>query len=140
MVCVSISAIDNSTKGTHRYRHDRHNTHFLTLHNRSKRYHHFPVYDKKGIQIGTKKAPIDANLKQFILLVNKGGFSIEDSLKLVTSNPARNLGLKNKGTLSIGNDADFCLVDSKLNLMDVFANGQQFLKEGKIIKSNYDVT
>jgi beta-aspartyl-dipeptidase (metallo-type) len=69
------------------------------------------VYDKKGIQIGTKKAPIDANLKQFILLVNKGGFSIEDSLKLVTSNPARNLGLKNKGTLSIGNDADFCIVD-----------------------------
>ena len=98
------------------------------------------VYDKKGIQIGTKKAPIDANLKQFILLVNKGGFSIEDSLKLVTSNPSRNLGLKNKGTLSIGNDADFCLFDSKLNLMDVFANGQQFLKEGKKIKSNYDVT
>ena len=95
------------------------------------------VYDKKGIQIG-QKSPI-TNLKQFILLVNKGGFSIEDSLKLVTSNPARNLGLKNKGTLSIGNDADFCLFDSKLNLIDV-ANGQQFLKEGKKIKSNYDVT
>lgn len=97
------------------------------------------VFDKKGNQIGTKKAPVDANLKQFTLLIKNGGLSIEKAVGLVTSNPANNLGLRNKGTIIEGNDADFCLFDSDLKLIDVFANGQQFLQNGKRLKSNYDI-
>ena len=95
------------------------------------------VFDKKGNQIGTKKAPVDANLKQFTLLIKNGG--LKKAVGLVTSNPANNLGLSNKGTIIEGNDADFCLFDSDLKLIDVFANGQQFIQNGKRLKSNYDI-
>jgi beta-aspartyl-dipeptidase (metallo-type) len=97
-------------------------------------------FDENGKAIGVRKAPIDANLKQIQALVKQGGLPIEDAFKLNTTNPAENLGLKHKGRVAVGYDADLCCFDEDLNLIDVFAKGQQMMKDKKIIvKGNFEL-
>ena len=95
--------------------------------------------DEKGAFIGVKKAPIDKNLNEVILLIQKGGVAIEDAFKLITTNPANNLGLKNKGRLEVGYDADLCAFDKDFKLQDVFARGQHMMRDTNIIvKGNFE--
>jgi beta-aspartyl-dipeptidase (metallo-type) len=94
--------------------------------------------DQAGKLIGFKKAPFELNLDQVIKLV-QNGLSITDAFKLITSNPAANLGLNRKGQIEVGRDADFCLFDDAFNLTEVFSGGKQMMKEGKVIvKNSYD--
>lgn len=96
-------------------------------------------FDIEGKEVGTKSAMIHKNLEETILLVKKGNLAIEDAFKLVTVNPAKNLGLPHKGSTKVHNDADFCCFDEDLNLVDVFARGQQMMKDGKVIvKGNFE--
>ena len=88
--------------------------------------------DDKGKLIGFRKAPVDKNLEEVISLIKKGGVSIEDAFKIITKNPANNLGLSNKGIIKVGADADFCVFDSDLKLMDVLAHGV-------LMMENYDL-
>ena len=88
--------------------------------------------DDKGKIIGFRKAPVDKNLEEVISLIKKGGVSIEDAFKIITKNPANNLGLTNKGIIKLGADADFCVFDSDLKLMDVLAHGV-------LMMENYDL-
>jgi beta-aspartyl-dipeptidase (metallo-type) len=92
--------------------------------------------NESGVQIGSRTAPIHENLNQAVQLVQKGGLDIEDAFKLITSNPAKNLGLKNKGLITVGADADFCAFDEKLRLQDVFARGKQMMKNTQIVAHN----
>jgi len=97
-------------------------------------------FDDAGNAIGVRKAPIDANFEQIIALIKQGGLPIEMAFKLNTINPAENLGLKHKGKIEIGYDADFCCFDEDLNLIDVFAKGQHMMKDKKIIvKGNFEL-
>ena len=86
------------------------------------------ITDKDGKTIGFKKAPINLNLQQVVLLIKEGKIPAGDAFKLITSNPANNLGLKNKGSIRVGYDADLCVFDTDFNLMDVFAKGRQMMK------------
>lgn len=96
-------------------------------------------FSEQGNAIGTKSALINKNLEETVLLVKEGNLPIEEAFKLVTTNPAKNLGLKNKGTIKVNNDADFCVFDDDLNLVDVFAKGQQMMKDGEVIvKGNFE--
>ena len=88
--------------------------------------------DDKGKLIGFRKAPVDKNLEEVISLIKKGGVSIEDAFKIITKNPANNLGLTNKGIIKVGADADFCVFDSDLKLMAVLAHGV-------LMMENYDL-
>ena len=72
-------------------------------------------------------------------MVAVAGFSKSDALQLVTLNPAKNLGLNNKGSIKVGADADFCIFEENLELTDVFSRGVQFLRDKKTLKSNYDI-
>ncbi|MCB0427072.1 MAG: beta-aspartyl-peptidase [Mangrovimonas sp.] len=95
--------------------------------------------DENGQVIGVRRAPIDQNLQEVVNLIQLGKVAIGDAFKIITTNPARNLGLKNKGQLVVGFDADLCVFDSNLNLVDVFARGQQMMANGKIIvKGNFE--
>ena len=95
--------------------------------------------DENGQVIGVRQAPIDQNLQEVVNLIQLGKVAIGDAFKIITTNPARNLGLKNKGQLVVGFDADLCVFDSNLNLVDVFARGQQMMANGKIIvKGNFE--
>lgn len=88
-------------------------------------------FDENGQPVGAKIAQVDKNLEEVINLI-KTGFPMEDALKLITTNPATNLGLKNKGQIAVGYDADLCCFDTDYNLTDVFALGQQMMTESKL--------
>ena len=96
-------------------------------------------FDAAGNVTGIKRAPIDKNLEEVVLLIQEGGVSISDAFKLITKNPARNLGLKHKGKIEVGFDADLCCFTQDLKLTDVFAKGQQMMKNGNIVvKGNFE--
>jgi beta-aspartyl-dipeptidase (metallo-type) len=90
--------------------------------------------NSKGEVMEFYKAPVDLNYKQVVKLVKKGGLSITDALKLVTSGPAKNLSLANKGIIDSDKDADLCFFDNDLNLTDVMAMGNWMMQDGKVIK------
>ena len=83
--------------------------------------------------IGFKSAPFDKNLEEVINLHKIGGLSLENSLKLITSNPAKNLGLKSKGHIKVNYDADLCFFDSNLKLTGVVANGKVMMRDGELL-------
>lgn len=87
--------------------------------------------DGKSVQV--VKAPINTNFKEVVDLIKLGNYPIEKAFRLITTNPAKNLGLKNKGKIEVGYDADLCVLDNQYNLSEVFANGKQCMSEGKII-------
>lgn len=96
-------------------------------------------FDSDGKPVGVKKARIDKNLDEAVLLVKEGGVPIEEAFKIVTSNPAKNLGLSHKGNIKVGNDADLCLFDHDLKLKDVFARGQLMMEDDQIkVKGNFE--
>ena len=83
--------------------------------------------------VGFKSAPFDRNLDEVINLHKIGGLALEESLKLITSNPAKNLGLKTKGHVQVNYDADLCFFDAKLKLTGVVANGEVMMKDNELI-------
>jgi beta-aspartyl-dipeptidase (metallo-type) len=89
--------------------------------------------DKNNNLVGFKSAPFDKNFEEVINLHKLGGIPIEDALKLITSNPAKNLGLKNKGQVKVNSDADLCFLNSDLELHTVIANGKFMMQEGVLV-------
>ncbi len=91
--------------------------------------------DEHGNVVGIRKAPFDQNLSQAVKLAQQG-IPLSDALKVVTRNPAINLGLPFKGRIAVGADADFCCLDDQLVLTDVFAHGARMMADGKVIAKN----
>ena len=89
--------------------------------------------DKNNNLVGFKSAPFDKNFEEVINLHKLGGFPLEDALKLITSNPAKNLGLKNKGEVKVNSDADLCFLNSDLKLNTVIANGKFMMQDGDLV-------
>ena len=89
--------------------------------------------DKNNNLVGFKSAPFDKNFEEVINLHKLGGIPIEDALKLITSNPAKNLGLKNKGQVKVNSDADLCFLNSDLEIHTVIANGKFMMQEGALV-------
>lgn len=92
------------------------------------------IKDGEGNIIGYRKAPIDLNFKQVVKLIKEGGINPAEAFKLITSSPARNLSLPHKGTIAVGNDADFCFLDKDYVLHDVIAKGELMMKDKVILK------
>ena len=61
-------------------------------------------------QAATGASGIETLLSLGLELYHNGSLKLETIIKAMTSNPAKILKI-NKGNLSIGNDADFCIVD-----------------------------
>ena len=92
--------------------------------------------DEQGNVIGFRRAPINENFNQAVALVKESKMDIGEAFKLITSNPAQNLGLKNKGKIAVGADADFCCLNENLELTDVFANGKQLMADQQLTVNN----
>ena len=90
--------------------------------------------NSSGEVIEFYKAPVDLNIKQVVMLIKKGRLPIADAFKLVTSGPAKNLSLVNKGIIDTDKDADLCFFDNDFNLTDVMAMGNWMMKDGTVIK------
>ena len=56
--------------------------------------------------------------------------SLEDAIDLATVNPAKNLGVYDtKGSIALGKDADFTVIDSDLNVYMTVSNGNVIYKK-----------
>ena len=64
-------------------------------------------------------------------LMNVCNLSLEEAIDKATINPAMNLKIdKNKGSINIGKDADFTIIDKNLNIYRTYVNG-------KLVYKNY---
>lgn len=72
--------------------------------------------------------------EQFVSCVHEHGFALTELLPLFTSNPAKILKLAGKGCLQKGRDADLLVLHKQtLEILHVFANGRQVVKEGEYV-------
>ena len=81
------------------------------------------------------KAPLHLNLQQVQKLVKEGGMPIEDAIRPVTTNPAKNMTLRTKGRIAPDYDADLCFFDNDLNLQNVIVGGTVWMQGGKLVKA-----
>jgi len=81
-----------------------------------------------GLDVGRLSSLYDA-VKESVQVI---GIPFEQAIRVITTNPAERLKLKNKGRLEVGLDGDCVLVDSvTLEITDVIAKGKPMLLGGK---------
>jgi beta-aspartyl-dipeptidase (metallo-type) len=90
------------------------------------------ILNAQGELTGYKKAPIDLNLWNVQQLLRETQVPAELSIGLLTSGPARTMGLKRKGRVAVGMDADFCLFDDRWDLQDVVSRGRFMMRGGSL--------
>ncbi len=83
-----------------------------------------------GLDVGTNRALLKAVQKAVL----DYDLSLDFVLKAVTSTPAMLYKLNRKGRLKEGMDADIVLLDDKLNVVTVIANGTIVVENGVLIK------
>jgi len=95
-----------------------------------------PIRDEDGNQVGMYIAPLDFNRREIRDIVNNKVAPFSEALKMVTTNPARILGISDeKGEIKEGYDADIVIADSVENLKigEVYAKGRKQVEDGKSI-------
>ena len=58
-------------------------------------------------------------------MVREVNVPLHEAVTMATQNPARAIGLRNKGSLSVGVDADFVVLSPRLDLVRTFACGEE---------------
>ena len=78
-------------------------------------------------------------LKEVKECITRENIPLEIAIKPITSNPAKVLGLTNKGRIAEGMDADFCLMTKDLEIEAVIARGQIMVEGGiPVVKGNFE--
>lgn len=86
-----------------------------------------PKFDKEGKFLKTDIADVKLLYEAIKNAILKDEIDISVAIKTITENPANILGLKNKGSIETGKDADLVIVDKKdLSLKKVMCNGRFF--------------
>lgn len=75
-----------------------------------------------------------SNLRELRDAVMVEDVPLETALRVLTSNPARILKLKQKGNIAAGLDADLLLLDEDLKIHSVFALGVRVVENGNLLK------
>ncbi len=92
-----------------------------------------PVFDEEGRMIKLAVGEIRKLYLEWRDLVQEG-FSLEDTLKLVTSNPARRAGIeRQKGSVEEGKDADLLILNEDLTIETVIAKGRLMMGQGQVL-------
>ncbi|MEA2066565.1 MAG: beta-aspartyl-peptidase [Thermotogota bacterium] len=89
-----------------------------------------PVFDKDGNLEGIKSAPVDTLMRTFRMLV-KAGISIENTLKLLSCNPAKIFGLLEEGVgqIKVNGLASFVIMSGdSMEITHVFGSGRLLYK------------
>ncbi len=98
-----------------------------------------PKFDEKGQYIGLNVGKVTTLYESFRDAVRNENIAIEVALKVVTSNPARNLKLDNKGGIGVGKDADMVLLDKDLEIDTVIARGQIMVRDKEaVVKGTFE--
>ena len=92
-----------------------------------------PEFDEHGkfLRLGVGKvSSLFSDVRDTIMNHN---VPIETALKVITSNPATILKLHQKGSISVGKDADLVLLDEDLEIDTVIAKGRIMIRQKEVI-------
>jgi len=92
----------------------------------------YSSYGESGELIEIGVAPCDGILKTIQNLVRKGE-PLDKALPFGTLNVANALGLKHKGAIEVGKDADLLLMDDALELNAVMAKGTIMMQDKRLV-------
>ena len=92
-----------------------------------------PIFDEKGNTVGVGVGNQKSILEEVRDMVKLERIAPEIAVQIVTSNVARVLKLTNKGSVAVGLDADFTIVDQEFSLQHVWARGQHMVENGRAI-------
>ncbi|MBE3094462.1 MAG: beta-aspartyl-peptidase [Actinobacteria bacterium] len=94
-----------------------------------------PKLDKKKEIVGMLVASVSSLYKEFIDIIKEEKMSIQDAVKVSSTNIAKHLKLDQKGEIKEGKDADLLVLDKgSLQIKYVIAKGKIMMKNEKIIK------
>ncbi|MBU1618758.1 MAG: beta-aspartyl-peptidase [Gammaproteobacteria bacterium] len=99
-----------------------------------------PVYNDHGELVGLEVGQVQTLYQVARQAVLEYKVPLPDAITAITAAPAAVLGLKQKGRIAAGMDADLVLLHkSDLTIRDVFAKGRQLVKDGKaIVKGTFE--
>jgi beta-aspartyl-dipeptidase (metallo-type) len=92
-----------------------------------------PFFDEKGEFKGLAVGTVSSLFTEVRDAVVNEKIPLDNALKVITSNPARNLKLKNKGSIQVGKDADLVLLNENLGIDTVIARGRIMIKNKEIM-------
>jgi beta-aspartyl-dipeptidase (metallo-type) len=98
-----------------------------------------PIFDAEGNVAKLGVGDIRCLFEDWQLLV-KAGLSMEQSLKIVSVNPARRVGLfESKGSLEAGKDADLLILGPDLEIDSALAKGRLMIHKKEIkVKGTFE--
>jgi beta-aspartyl-dipeptidase (metallo-type) len=91
-----------------------------------------PLFDEKGAFKGLEVGKVSTLFKEVRDAVREEKIPLEIALNVITSNPARNLRLTNKGSIQVGKDADLVLLDENLEIDTVISRGRIMIKHKEV--------
>ncbi|MFI8576466.1 beta-aspartyl-peptidase [Rossellomorea aquimaris] len=99
-----------------------------------------PNFDGDGELIGLQIGQVSSLYSEVKDAVLEEGIPLETAIKVITSNPAKILKLKQKGHVEVEKDADLVLLDKDtLEVNTVFAKGKLMVENGEaVVKGTFE--
>jgi len=91
-----------------------------------------PQFNDAGVLIGMGVGSAEVLWRDVRESVLNYGLTLEVALRTITSNVAKVLHLKNKGSICVGYDADLVALDEALQVQDVWAKGQCMVRNKQL--------
>ncbi len=93
-----------------------------------------PEFDENGETIGLKIGTMESLYKEVKDSIFDEKITIEEAIKVITSNNSKRFLLHNKGEIKVGKDADLVLVNKDdLDIRTVIGNGNVLMKDNELI-------
>ncbi len=93
-----------------------------------------PGFDEKGNLVRLEIGNPSSNLKELGDAVNNEGIPPETAIKVLTSNVASILKLKNKGYIAEGMDADLLFLNHGFEMVHLMAMGKWVARDGAVVR------
>ena len=99
-----------------------------------------PDFDEQGRLRGIGIGRVTSLFAEVRDAVQQDGVPLDTALRVVTSNPARILKLKTKGTIAAGADADLVLLDpASLSIVGTIARGRWLMRDATpLVKGTFE--
>jgi beta-aspartyl-dipeptidase (metallo-type) len=94
-----------------------------------------PKWNEKKELTGMTVASVSSLHKEFVDIIKKEQLSIEEAIRVTSTNIAKHLRLDQKGEIKEGKDADLLILDkNSLQIKHVIAKGKILMEDEKIMK------
>ena len=98
-----------------------------------------PLFDEHGQFLGIGMGQSSSLIKEVRECTERENIPLETAIKAITANPARVLGLKKKGRIAEGFDADLCILTESLQIDTVVVMGRVMVRNGiPIVRGQFE--